>query len=103
VARLFLIGSSETRRRPVSHQICIPNNRHQARRPAEGFRVITAGREKRNERQPTGGRDRIIADLMAVWILLPIIVRRLDGNDQCECSVHAVFCWLRPLHGDILK
>src|SRR4029077_20284167 len=48
VALLFLIGSSETRRRPVSHQICIPNNRHQARRPAEGFRVITAGREKRN-------------------------------------------------------
>ena len=28
---------------------------------------------------------------------------RLDGNDQCECSVYAIFCWLCPPHGDILK
>jgi hypothetical protein len=86
VARLFLIGSSETRRRPVSHQIYIPNNRHQARRPAEGFRVVKAGRAKWNERQRTGGRDRIIAGLMAFSILLPIIVGWPRRYDQCECQ-----------------
>jgi hypothetical protein len=64
VDRLFLIGSSGTRRRPVSHQICTPNNRHRARRPAEGFRVVAKGREKRNKRQPPGEHDRI-ADLIS--------------------------------------
>src|SRR6266496_1555756 len=55
VARLFLIGSSETRRRPVSHQICIPNSRPRARRAAEDSRVVTARREKRDEQQRSNG------------------------------------------------
>ncbi len=28
---------------------------------------------------------------------------RLDANDQCECQSMLFFCWLRPLHRDILK
>src|SRR6266540_6347904 len=54
VARLFLIGSSETRRRRVSHQICIRNSRPRARRAAEDSRVVTARREKRNEEWSSG-------------------------------------------------
>jgi hypothetical protein len=68
-----LVGSNGTRRRPVSHQICTPNNRHRARRLAEGFRVATKGRKKRNRRQPAKARNRIAE------------------NDQYECSVHTVF------------
>src|SRR5205823_15123525 len=51
----FLIGSSETRRRPVSHQICIRNSRPWARRAAEDFRVVTARRGKRDEQQRSNG------------------------------------------------
>src|SRR5438874_1149972 len=58
VARLFLIGSSETRRRPVSQQICIRNSHPSARRAAENSRVVTARREKRDDRTPTNGRAR---------------------------------------------
>jgi hypothetical protein len=75
VAQHFSIGSSATRRNPDNRQICILSNRHPARQPAEDFRVLPAGRAKRNERQPAGERDRIIAGVMAVSILLPIIVR----------------------------
>src|SRR5947208_9451517 len=53
VARLFLIGLSETRRRPVSHQICIPNSRPWALQAGEDSRVVTARREKQCERQVT--------------------------------------------------
>src|SRR5205823_1736612 len=50
VAQHFSTGSSVTRRNPDNRQICIPSNRHWARQPAENFRVVTAGRAKRNER-----------------------------------------------------
>src|SRR5213080_2033830 len=46
VARLFLIGSSETRRRPVSQQICIRNSHPSARRAEEDFLVAAARRGK---------------------------------------------------------
>src|SRR6266508_959593 len=58
VARLFLIGWSETRRKPVSHRICIRNSRPPARRAGENFRVGMARREKRNDRSRTNGRAR---------------------------------------------
>src|SRR6266513_2023186 len=58
VARLSLIGSSETRRRPVSQQICNRNSHPSARRAAENSRVVTARREKRDDRSPTNGRAR---------------------------------------------
>src|SRR6266511_5719334 len=48
VARLFLIGSSETHRNRVSHRICIQNSRLLARRAAEDFRVVTARRAKQD-------------------------------------------------------
>src|SRR5439155_1605057 len=56
MARLFLIGLSETRRRPVSHQICIQNSRPWARRAAENSRVVTARRQKRDD-DNRNGRD----------------------------------------------
>src|SRR5207302_940557 len=41
------------RRRPVSHQICIPNSRPWALQAGEDSRVVTARREKQCERQVT--------------------------------------------------
>src|SRR6266478_1625892 len=67
-ARLFLIGSSETRRRPVSHRICIRNSRPSARRAGEDFLVATARREKRYEDNRNGtdgppGRPHLSSDV----------------------------------------
>src|SRR6266542_875280 len=50
VARLFLIGSSETRRRRVSHQTSNRNSSTRARRTAEESRVVKERREKRNKK-----------------------------------------------------
>src|SRR6266516_3591658 len=68
-ARLFLIGSSETRHRPVSHQICIRNSRPSVRRAGEDFLVATERRGKRYEDNRNGtdvppARPQLLFDML---------------------------------------